>query len=88
MKRTEAPKVRTEVSEERAKGSKGKTESAARQPGVSLTPAEWHLMECLWEQAPHGPGGSGLSESGDGLEQKHHSHHAAAHGGERAGALR
>lgn len=52
MKRTEAPKVRTEVSEERAKESKGKTESAVRQPGVSLTPAEWHLMECLWEQAP------------------------------------
>lgn len=52
MKRAEAPKVKTEVSEERAKGSKGKTESAARQPGVSLTPAEWHLMECLWEQAP------------------------------------
>lgn len=23
-----------------------------RQPDTGLTPAEWHLMECLWEQAP------------------------------------
>ncbi len=22
------------------------------QKNVSLTPAEWHLMECLWEQVP------------------------------------
>lgn len=26
--------------------------SAGRQPDNGLTPAEWHLMECLWEQAP------------------------------------
>lgn len=43
---------RAEVSEERGKVSNGKTEAAYRKPGVSLTPAEWHLMECLWEQAP------------------------------------
>lgn len=29
-----------------------KTETADAQADVSLTPAEWHLMECLWEQAP------------------------------------
>lgn len=26
--------------------------AAERQPDTILTPAEWHLMECLWEQAP------------------------------------
>ena len=26
--------------------------AAGRQPDTGLTPAEWHLMECLWEQAP------------------------------------
>ena len=23
-----------------------------KQSGTDLTPAQWHLMECLWEQAP------------------------------------
>lgn len=23
-----------------------------KQPGTDLTPAQWHLMECLWEQTP------------------------------------
>lgn len=31
---------------------KMKTETSGRQQGADLTPAEWHLMECLWEQAP------------------------------------
>ncbi|MBD5528970.1 MAG: BlaI/MecI/CopY family transcriptional regulator [Lachnospiraceae bacterium] len=29
-----------------------KAETSERQQGADLTPAEWHLMECLWEQAP------------------------------------
>lgn len=26
--------------------------AAGSRPDIGLTPAEWHLMECLWEQAP------------------------------------
>lgn len=29
-----------------------KTAASDIQKNVSLTPAEWHLMECLWEQIP------------------------------------
>ncbi len=29
-----------------------RTQSTGSRVNISLTPAEWHLMECLWEQEP------------------------------------
>lgn len=40
------------MKERKGSASENTPEKDDRKAGISLTPAEWHLMECLWEQAP------------------------------------
>ncbi len=30
----------------------GENKTTGKQPGMDLTSAQWHLMECLWEKVP------------------------------------